>query len=96
MMVYLGNLTVSKIESDGYGYGLKFTDGEREYLNKTHHPKAHFEHGDSGWHMFDIPRFLVVSPDDVGERVVDIFKGHCDEIHGSISVAYAYERDDAL
>ena len=90
MAIYLGNLTVEQIESDDYGHCFKFTEQEREYLNAHHHKLASFDDRKSGWHMFDMPRRLEVSPDEIGEKVIEIFKGHNSEIHGSIEVAYAW------
>lgn len=91
MYVYLGNLSVEQIESRDYGHGVKFSEDEREFLENCHHPAARFENGESGWHMFDIPRFLAVSPDDTGRRVIDVFAAHGDEIVPPITVGYAYE-----
>ena len=93
MAIYLGDLTVEQIESDDYGHCFKFTEQEREYLNAHHHKLASFDDRKSGWHMFDMPRCLEVSPDEIGERVIDIFKAHNNEIVGAIQVVYAWERD---
>ena len=89
--MFLGNLTIEQIESDDYGHSFKFTDEEREYLKKHHHPKASFDSDSSGWHMFDLPRFLQISHDDVGKHVLEIFQSHSDEMVGQIQVGYAPE-----
>lgn len=88
--VYLGNMTVEQIESEDWGYNFSFTDEERARLKETHHPHAHFEKGESGWHMFDIPRFLCISPDDIGREALEIFQRHSSEMNGQFPGGYAY------
>lgn len=92
MGIYLGNLSVEQIESEDYGHNFKFTEEEREYLKRCWHKRASFDDRESGWHMFDMPRRLEVSPDEIGEKIIEIFKSHNSEIEGCIEVAYAWER----
>lgn len=88
--VYLGSLSVKEIESR---YGFTFTDDERKFMEDNWHRNAEFEHGDSGWHMFDIPAIIFLSDDEVGHRIFSILCDHNarNEIDGSFGVAF--ERD---
>ena len=81
MSIYLGNLSVEQIERR---YGFSFTDEERLRLKELWHQKANFADGEYGWHMFDIPEFLVVSNGDLGREALGIFQRHSDEIRGLI------------
>lgn len=78
--IMLGNLSIEQIERD---YGFTFTDDERKRLRETHHPVAKFEDGEAGWHMFDMPPFLVVSRGPIGLEILDIFMRHSGEMTGS-------------
>ena len=71
--VYLGDLSIAQIEKN---HGFSFTDEEREYLKQTQHHNASFKDGETGWHMFDIPKFLAISKGEVGRKVLDIFMAH--------------------
>jgi len=85
MSVYLGNLSVEQIEKE---YGFTFTDEERNRLKELQHHAASFNDGETGWHMFDIPRHLCVSKGKVGREVLNIFQKHNSEIKGSFSAGY--------
>lgn len=69
----LGNKTISDIECD---HGFRFTDEEREFLQKNWHPVAEFRDGECGWHMFDLPPFLEISCGKIGRKCLDIFMKH--------------------
>lgn len=85
--VYLGSLSVAEIESR---YGFTFTDDERKFMEDNWHRNAEFEHGDSGWHMFDIPEIIFLSDDEVGHHIFNILCNHNarNEIQGSFGVAF--------
>ena len=84
--IYLGNLSLTEIEKR---YGFEFTEAERRRLHELWHQNAEFEDGESGWHMFDIPQFLVVSDDAEGQEVLEMFKRHEGEMTGCFRGGYA-------
>lgn len=89
--IRLGNLSIGQIERE---YGFEFTDAERERLKETYHPIAEFKQGESGWHMFDLPPFLMLSNGPVGREVLDIFMGHSEEMSGSFPAGFCPVREE--
>lgn len=85
MSVYLGCLSPEQIERR---YEFQFTEEERARLRELWHREAHFEDGDHGWHMFDIPEFLFVSDGPLGHEALAIFQAHSDEMRGSFQGGY--------
>lgn len=69
-------------------------DDERDEMRTMHHRKADMADGETGWHMFDIPRFMMVSRGKVGERVVAILSSHSHEMTGSFQVGYGNAREE--
>lgn len=89
--IRLGNLSIGQIERE---YEFEFTDAERKRLKETHHPIAEFMQGESGWHMFDLPPFLMLSDGPVGREVLDIFMGHSGEMNGSFPAGFCSAREE--
>ena len=88
--IYLGNLSPEQIEGR---FGFTFTDGERERLHELWHQDAHFEDGDHGWHMFDMPEFMFVSDGPLGREALAIFQAHSGEMNGTFSGGFACKED---
>lgn len=86
MSIYLGNLTVEQIE---HRYEFSFADTERARLKELWHPVAHFDDGEHGWHMFDMPEFMFVSDGPLGREALSIFQRHSDEMSGSFRGGFA-------
>lgn len=89
--VYLGDLSIADIEKE---HGFAFTDEEREFLKSTQHHMAHFEDGETGWHMFDLPPFLAISKGRVGHRVLDIFMTHNSDFAFQFQAGYANSTEE--
>lgn len=90
--IYLGNLSIADIEKE---HDFEFTEEERAFLRETHHPDAHFKDGETGWHMFDLPPFLMFSKGCVGNKVLDVFMAHNDDFKFQFQAGYANKREDA-
>lgn len=86
MSIYLGNLSPRQIERR---FKFEFTDAERKRLEELWHQEAHFDEGDHGWHMFDMPEFMFVSDGPLGREALAIFQAHSDEMSGSFRGGYA-------
>lgn len=85
-MIYLGNLSPEQIEER---FDFSFTDAERIRLKELWHQNAHFEDGDHGWHMFDMPEFMFVSDGPLGREALAIFQSHSDDMCGTFCGGYA-------
>lgn len=86
MSIYLGNMSIDEIERR---YEFSFTDEERTRLKELWHQKADFRDGEFGWHMFDIPEFLIVSNGDLGREALGIFQRHSSEMSGLFHGGFA-------
>ena len=91
MSIYLGNMSVKDIERE---HGFEFSGEEREALKKTHHQNADFKDGETGWHMFDIPPFLVISNGPVGHKALDIFMSHNSDYRFKFQGGYGNSTED--
>lgn len=85
-MIYLGNMSPEQIERR---FEFRFTNEERLRLMQLWHQNAHFDDGDHGWHMFDMPEFLFVSDGPLGREALSIFQSHSDEMQGMFRGGYA-------
>lgn len=86
--VYLGNLSINDIEHE---HDFAFSDDERALLEANWHQRADFGDGVSGWHMFDIPKFLVITDDEIGHACLDAFARHNHEYKYQFQGGYAPE-----
>lgn len=91
--IYLGDLTIEQIERE---HDFRFTDEERELLRKTHHEKAHFMDGESGWHMFDVPPALVISNGPIGHKALDVFMAHNSDYKYQFPGAYGNKTEEVI
>ncbi len=74
MSFYLGNLTVSQIESRA---GVTFPEELKTLMEKTHQPSA-TNIGEREWHCFDIPFVLVCG----GMEIATEIHGHLRDLGG--------------
>lgn len=91
MAIFLGNLTIEDIEKE---HEFMFSDEERQFLKDNWHQNASFVDGECGWHLFDIPRFLVVSNGNVGKQCLNIFMNHNSDYKYQFKGGYSNSTED--
>ena len=87
MNIFLGNLSVSQIETR---MGISLTEDERNTLNSMRQEKA--DDIESGkWHCFDLPFMLICGDKPTADEVAKIFLAH-DLSHVKEALQLSWER----
>ena len=75
MNIMLGNQTISQIEKR---LGIEFPEEIREFMKKTHQPKAK-NIAKGKWHCFDIPFVLVCGDMETATKIFNSVKDKSSE-----------------
>lgn len=73
MNIYLGNLSVEKIEKD---YQVQFSEEDRAWLKEHRQAKVNVPLGVDKWHCYDIPRLFAAGSTEFRKELFDRLKNY--------------------